>query len=388
MKRFFSLLIIFGIFVGLVWGFTRPVILFVAKMQFKKAFPMATVAIKDCRLNPLHRLSFFGLEIRQGKIGSLQIKEANVQYDLGELIKGRIYKVSLVDVDLNVDLPRFAESPASAGQNVFKVFQGSPQTTSAKLSLGALEILRLKVKGQFQGITFAARISASMDVGQQRIDSIDGQLDSLAGENYSVKNASLRSGQQQPGEFSVEEFQVAKLKGVNIKAAARLAGKNLFLDSLSGEVLGGKVTGDCRLQVEPPSSYVADLKFQGLDTKQVVEDFDLKEKFQMSGRFDGKLTLKGQGTDVDILAGDFSASENGGTLVIQDTRMLENVAKSTNQPLELVVASLKNYHYNVGIMKLSLDKGNLNLDMSLGGETGKRNINITLHDVSLTKEGL
>jgi hypothetical protein len=62
--------------------------------------------------------------------------------------------------------------------------------------------------------------------------------------------------------------------------------------------------------------------------------------------------------------------------------MLKKIAQGSQQPLDIVVESLKKYHYNSGGLKLFLEKGNLVLDLALEGEAGKRHINITLHDYS------
>jgi hypothetical protein len=70
-------------------------------------------------------------------------------------------------------------------------------------------------------------------------------------------------------------------------------------------------------------------------------------------------------------------------LTITDDKFLNNVAKSSGQSLDILVESFKNYHYNTGVMKLSLERGDIVFDIALEGEAGKRNLSIVLHDFKL-----
>ena len=127
------------------------------------------------------------------------------------------------------------------------------------------------------------------------------------------------------------------------------------------------------------------MEFINLDLAKFVDDFNLGKKFQITGRLNGAMNFKGAGFDIYALTGDFSATEYGGMLVIKDTRFLENLARNYEQPLDILVESFKDYHYNIGTMRLSLDKENLILDVALDGDAGKRNLNIILHNFVLRK---
>jgi hypothetical protein len=98
------------------------------------------------------------------------------------------------------------------------------------------------------------------------------------------------------------------------------------------------------------------------------------------------MTVTGRGADIHILDGDFSAVDPGGLLEIKNEEFLKNIARNSQQPLDIVIASFKDYHYNVGALRVALEKSDLVFDAALDGETGKRNINITLHDFLLRKE--
>ncbi|MFH1281952.1 MAG: hypothetical protein ABIH91_04490, partial [Candidatus Omnitrophota bacterium] len=105
-----------------------------------------------------------------------------------------------------------------------------------------------------------------------------------------------------------------------------------------------------------------------------------------TGMFSGEIKLKGQGAVIEALGGNFLAHPSGGTLVIMNTKFLENIVLSMRQPVNLLVESFKDYHYNAGVMDLSLEHNNVMLKMSLDGKTGKRDLNVVLHDFGIKKE--
>ena len=117
----------------------------------------------------------------------------------------------------------------------------------------------------------------------------------------------------------------------------------------------------------------------------MFNDLDLNEKAEISGKIDGALTLKGRGPDIKVISGELITVEGGGVLTIKDNDYLKKMAASSNQSLDILMESFRNYHYNIGVIKLSLDKGNLVLGIALEGEVGKRNLNITLHDFKLRR---
>lgn len=156
---------------------------------------------------------------------------------------------------------------------------------------------------------------------------------------------------------------------------------------LSADFSGGQVLADLVFRPGKDKRYEGDIKFLNLGLETFTEDFKLGRKVQMSGSLSGNAVLKGRGRDIDILSGRLISSK-GGTLTIKDTAFLERIARSSGQSLDILVESFKNYHYNTGVIKLFLDKGDIILDAALDGEAGKRDLNITVHDFELKKEGL
>lgn len=357
----------------------KPVVLLLTKKQLTKIFNSSTVSIKDCDLAPFHQLSLCDIEIRGPQNYVFKARQITITYSPISIIKRSILKFSVQDARVAIDLPEKSLPDFMPYLN-----RGS----SGLFSLQTLELVNFNLNWKSKDIRLEAEISAELSLIKQSVSSLNLKIVSLEGQNFLVEEGSLHIDQQLPGNLFVHKLQYDKLKIADIAAKARIEGKDFVLDSLSGQVLDGKFAGELTLKFGPSPAYLANLKFINLDLARFIADYNLKEKFQMSGKLGGEISFKGQGLMINILNGNFSAVAPGGMLIIQDASFLENIAKSSQQPLDIVVESFKNYHYNMGVVKLFLDKGNLILDMALDGETGKRNINITLHEFSLTKDGL
>jgi len=95
--------------------------------------------------------------------------------------------------------------------------------------------------------------------------------------------------------------------------------------------------------------------------------------------------LQANNRDILFLEGDLSSGKDGGVLTIKDSRFLENMARSSNQALDLVVESFKNYRYNTGVVSLGLENNNVVFLIDLEGSAGKRSLKIIWHDFNLRR---
>jgi hypothetical protein len=191
-----------------------------------------------------------------------------------------------------------------------------------------------------------------------------------------------------PGNLTIATVQYDKLKIYDVKSIVRVEGKDIFLDSSSGRLLDGVIKGKAHVMLGDDLQYLIELTCADLGLPGFVRDYELKEKVELTGTLSGKVTLSGKmtlnGVKLNMLNGILSTKGREGTVVINDTRMLENLAHSLHQPTDIVVESFKDYHYNMGIVNLSLDRdGNLNANIAMNGEKGKRDFQVILHDVGL-----
>ena len=165
-----------------------------------------------------------------------------------------------------------------------------------------------------------------------------------------------------------------------------MKGSVLNINPVLVSFIGGSVKGEFNISLNQDMNYNLRLNSQGLEIRRLVNDMEFNEKFDMTGRLDGTFYLSGKCQDIKDIKGDFRADKNGGVLVIKDKAFLENVAKQSNQPLDIIVESFRNYNYNNGMIKLFMESGNIVLDLKLDGGAGKRSLIIILHDFKKGKE--
>lgn len=375
MRKKILLIIIFLVFIATAAFSVKPAVVFIARKQMQRVLGGSTVSVQDCQWNLLSRLSLTGVKVQKPGAYDLSAGEIRIEYNPWAICRGKIAKLVLKDIAATVEMPR---------QDVLGLRSDSASPSRPGLQLENLELEGLRLNLKLKDLTVTAVISAAVDVPARSVRSLDGEIVSLEGQGVLLENGTIKTAQGIPGNLFIQKFQCGKLKVDDIKAGTRLSGKALSLESLSGRTLNGEVAGEVTVTLDTSLEYFAQLRFVNLDLDGFVNDFDLKEKFQMSGMMSGRMTVTGRNQNFKIIDGVFSSSDPGGILVIKNNEFLENIARSSQQPLDIVVASLKNYHYNVGVLKLFLEKGNLIFDMALDGETGKRNIQITVHDFNLT----
>ncbi|KPK98301.1 MAG: hypothetical protein AMJ95_04895 [Omnitrophica WOR_2 bacterium SM23_72] len=187
------------------------------------------------------------------------------------------------------------------------------------------------------------------------------------------------------GDLSIPQIKYQKAKIGPLQAKLKIDDKVLYLDYLRAQIFNGKADGQVALNLDKEMNYQVTLNFTGLDIDRFIRDFDLEERFQMTGALSGEVSLRGSGATIQQIQGDLSTSQAGGKLTITDQRFLDNLARTSRQPLDILVESFKNYYYNIGIIKLGMEEGDLILDVRLDGEAGMRHLNIMVHEFNLRR---
>jgi hypothetical protein len=380
MKKLFFILLTVSFFIFLSSIFINSAIIFLAKRQLNTIFKGSEVTIGSCRLNPVKQLSLFEISIKNKQAYDFLIKEARAEYSLFSIFKSKILKFSLKDAKIYINLPQKSITAFSQYLNLDP--KGVFLVKSLELSTFNLD---LKAKDfNISGVLFS-----QVNLIEKIMDYLDIKIDSLGIQGLNLSNISFKAAQgSSEGCFGISQIKYNKLNISEIKSQVMLSGKELFLENVYAKAFDGNIGGNLKFKIDQDFSYDAVLRITNLDIARFINDFDLKEKFEMTGRLIGDLAFKGKGSYIEILNGKLSSLESGGMLIIKDTKFLENMARDTNQSLDLLVENFKDYHYNIGTIKLFLDNSNLILDIVLDGETGKRNINIVLHDSRLKKEGI
>jgi len=198
--------------------------------------------------------------------------------------------------------------------------------------------------------------------------------------NFDLENGTLLISRKTPGVLLIDKIQWGNWIMHKIKSIVRLDKQKLFFKPLSAEMYNGLIDGDINITIEKEPEYSALFNFNNLDLADFVDAFKLNEKVKIQGLLTGNLVLNGRGKNFKILNGNFYSGRQGGDVIINDTQFLKRLVTQSNQSADFLMESLKNYHYNVGDIKLSMDQGAAVLEINLNGETGKRNFQIRLHN--------
>ena len=332
-KIFFTFVILILILSIAAYFFVKPVVLQIANKELHKIFKESSVSgLKITK----GFIEFQDIYIKKGDSYNFKIKEIRVYYNLRSLLKKKIDKVEALDADLDF---------AKGG---------------------------IKIKG---------RVSAQLDIPNKIIDYVKLNISSLDTNLFQAEGISLNAAQgQDTGEFYIKGINYNKLKLADVMGKNELKGKLLRISPLSVSFLGGNVKGEFSITLDQDMDYNLRLNTQGIEIKRFIDDMELNEKFDMTGSFGGAFYLSGRGQDIKDMKGYFNTDADGGVLIIRDKTFLENVAKQSNQPLDILVESFRNYNYNNGMIKLGMESGNLTMDMRLDGKAGKRNLTVVLHD--------
>jgi len=149
------------------------------------------------------------------------------------------------------------------------------------------------------------------------------------------------------------------------------------------DFFGGSADGNIKFKFGRLLAYAADIRLNDIDLDALIKDFKLEKKVQVTGKLAGNIFIKGKGLRLEEVIANLQAMLPGGELTIKDTDYLKNMPVKSGVSWEDLVASLKNYVYNIGTMKSSLENNNLIFAISLSGETGKRDFTVVLHDFNI-----
>jgi hypothetical protein len=202
----------------------------------------------------------------------------------------------------------------------------------------------------------------------------------LKSSDFELENGTLTINQKTSGLLLIDKIQLGRLIMYKIKSVVRLENQKLFFKPLTGQMLNGLMDGEISTILEKEPAYTARFNFNDIDLRNFVVAFELSKKVRIEGLLAGNLILDGKGKKVKILNGNLSSSRQGGIVIIKDVDFLKRFAAQSNQHADLVIESLKNYHYNVGDINLLMDQGAAALEIHLNGETGKRDFQIRLHN--------
>lgn len=360
LKRMLWVILIVAVFaVLIVPGFLKEQV----RKGLADAFPEARVS-----------LGALGLE-RPLALALTDIRIHHKQYEISarKILIDRDLRLTLIEPTASLQaLPQM--SRAAADSERARPRQGG-------LSISSIRAHGLNVEYRIDGIAADLRGDVVYDPRSERFVRVDLDVPSLQRGDLQIKDAAIRIGSEGQGQVTVSSVAQQKVRLTDIRATAHLTRTALVLSDLDARLASGKVTGTVRVDLAAPARYTADLRIALMDLAVLSKDLAIDEKVGLSGLLDGHITLSGDVTDVQQLTGELRGTEAGGDLVIQDRATLEHLAKNIRQPLDLVEAAFKEYHFDTSSAVLELAGDDLGIKVHLEGVKGKRYLEIKLHDL-------
>jgi hypothetical protein len=188
------------------------------------------------------------------------------------------------------------------------------------------------------------------------------------------------------GSLSAESLSFGKINITAIRSGMTINSDIAELDGLSGDLIGGKLAGNLRVEFRPELRYDLKLTVGGLSVPKVMAELKADKKVEATGMLDGLLEIHGSAAGIAALKGNLKALE-GGDVTIKDEALLKDIAARTKQPVAIVKQSFREYHYDTGEINLDLQNNSVGMLVDLNGSKGKRNLNVIFHDVFEKQKG-
>ena len=254
----------------------------------------------------------------------------------------------------------------------------------AKLNLNSLELQNLRVKnqtidGHFGRIRFYVTPRSLMKKRWARMTLENAVID--LPQELKISDISLQAeNTSQTGTFSAGKINLKKINITGMQGKFRWTPDQLNAESFSAALLGGSVSGNFSLTLDAAKKYECYLEFKNLQLPVLITAMKWAEKISLTGKLGGQMKFTGDVSGLKNVDGAFSGAAGGGDLTILDRAFMENIAARAKQPVELVEASLKEYHYDEGVVSLQKKGHDLNLELAVRGPKGRRHLNTVFHD--------
>lgn len=338
-KRRLSYLVIGGFLLAGIILAAKPVVRILAERVVKKYLAADTISIQSVGFPRFNEVCFLDVAVQKNGVFSIKLKKVTMRLRLKSNISSGLSR--------NVFLPQ-------------------------------VECIDADVKITDKNVKLAGLFSFNVDFFEQKIYTLYLNISSFEYQTFHLENALLWAVRgNERGNFTVDKMTYGKASVTQAQSFVRFENQDLLFDDLSAKFLGGQIRGSIVVKPDVLPQYQAKLQLKGLDLSRFVEDFELANKFTITGKLGGNIVLQGEGAVVKVLGGDLFADAFGGRLMIKDVSFLDHIAYRAS--LDTVVESLQDYYYNTGSVNLSLHDGDLLADIHLDGKQGKRDFNIILH---------
>jgi hypothetical protein len=257
-----------------------------------------------------------------------------------------------------------------------------PSARRAPAFPGRVEVRDAVIELKLPNVQAEVRGSLECDLRDHQLKFARLQVPALKSGKLKVESIALDlPGSGETGVLTAEKLSFEKLEVTELRGEVVWEDMLVDVRNVTASWVRGAVLGQAKFQTQDPFAYEADLEVRELDLDALTEAMKLKNKMSADGKLTGKVSVKGDRSGILRLEGRFDAGAGGGDLVIRDPNFLKYLAENTRQPMALVEAAFKEYHFDTGSVALGKDQRNLGLSVNLSGAKGRRDFEINLHDV-------
>ena len=267
------------------------------------------------------------------------------------------------------------------GRALAKIAPPSMQVPSGGYSpVGVIVLDRCRIVAHTADARCDAVVSGTYDLARKRLQRVDLSLPLFVYGALRLEGVEAALDRDRPSRVSVQSAVFDKLRARGVSAVIELRGNDLVVSQGTASVLGGSIGFDGVLPLPDPRGYQLRLQLKGMDVAVLVNDFKWQEKVRASGSLSGSVSVDPQPGTIGRISGLLQADDSGGTVNILDRAFLENIARWSKQPVELITESFRDYRYQAGVLTVDTQGRDLVLDASLSGPQGKRDLTIVLHE--------
>lgn len=372
-KTLLLFILIFLIFSLAGFLFFKPFLVWLFKIKLGHIFIDSKVSVGSLYLSPRSGFILSSIKVRRLPFYSLEVGKITVDYDVSSILKGNLKSVFLKDIKL------YLKMKSSENFNLHKYIR---IRSGSGILVQKLKLDGLRLDIRKGNIPYRSKLSLDLVFSKQRPDFFSLWLDYLDAPGLELKNTSLQIAfDKKGGSFFIPLMQAGRLSFKDMQGRLDWQDDDLFIRVDQATLFNGDIKLDFRINLSSPVSYSGDIFVSRLDLISLVSDLKLKDKLSLSGLLNGKVHFAGQAARLSRLEGLLLADERGGRFSLEDKNITKNLALSGNLPLDIFVESLKNYHYNKGSVRLDLKNQDLLFTIELLGETGKRNLEVVVHDI-------
>lgn len=378
MKKSFKITLWFFVWVLIINLCIIKIVNFVIKTQIKKVLAGSEVRFKNNGLFPLGEFQLRNFLVNSKDGVYFKVEQISIYYDF-KILSRVINCLSIKDLEFD-----YIKHDKSLDNISTFLTEVSAKKKKAFL-IKTFDINDIKFNIELNDLQCKGQLSADLSLSPLIVNDFLLKLKDFKFQDLSFEELNfILSNQAEVGQFEVTNIHYQdKLKIKSLQALPLLKSDRLNLENIQANFFDNIIAGSLEINWSNDLNYRLSLAVQSFNISALVEIFEMKNRFDLTGYFTGQTVLEGSITniqDLKFVDGYFLSQEPGGNLVIRDQKFLENLAVSSKQPLELIKSSFENYQYNNSLLKVFTKDKDLFFNISFDGKQGKRNLEVVLHD--------